>query len=122
MMFRCGGNERLNTVPLPKLPPKEVVPYRMLPDKINPPFGLVPSLGVKLCRVLKPVPLVLTANTVPNPEPPPENVVPCSVPLAKSRAPFGEAPSIEPVKLYRVLKLAPSIPTEKIVPCPEVPP
>ena len=48
----CGGggltdpNERLNTVPLPVLPPAYAVPYRVLPDKINPASGLAPSLLV----------------------------------------------------------------------------
>ena len=39
-----GGNERLNTVPLAALPPNCAVPYRVLPDKINPADGLVPSV------------------------------------------------------------------------------
>ena len=43
----CGvltdPNERLNTVPDPKLPPATVVPYRVVPNKINP-FGPAPSL------------------------------------------------------------------------------
>ena len=39
-------NERLNTVPLPPLPPSVAVPYRVLPDKINPAYGLAPSLLV----------------------------------------------------------------------------
>ena len=43
MIASCGGltdpNERLNTVPLPELPPNAAVPYRVLPDKINPAFG-----------------------------------------------------------------------------------
>ena len=30
------GNEKLNIVPLPELPPQYVVPYSVLPDKINP--------------------------------------------------------------------------------------
>jgi hypothetical protein len=44
----CGGNgsERLNTVPLPVLPPLSAVPYSVLPDKINPETGLAPSLLV----------------------------------------------------------------------------
>ena len=33
-------------VPLPKVPPREVAPYRVFPDKINPPVGYVPSLLV----------------------------------------------------------------------------
>ena len=32
-----GGNARLNTVPLPPVPPYGAVPYRVLPDKIKPP-------------------------------------------------------------------------------------
>ena len=42
----CGGptgNERLNTVPRSELPPRDVVPYSVLPDKTNPP-GATPSL------------------------------------------------------------------------------
>src|SRR5205814_495006 len=39
------ANERLNTVPLPELPPSTVVPYRVLPDKTKSPYGLAPSLG-----------------------------------------------------------------------------
>ena len=50
-----------NTVPLPELPP-DAVPYRVLPDRISPADGPAPSLKLKLCRVLKPVPLVLRAK------------------------------------------------------------
>jgi hypothetical protein len=39
-------NERLNTVPSPELPPQPAVPYRVVPDKINPAYGLAPSLLV----------------------------------------------------------------------------
>src|ERR1035441_288660 len=39
-------NERLNTVPTPERPPPLAVPYRVLPDKINPVCGLAPSLLV----------------------------------------------------------------------------
>src|SRR6266851_9571115 len=38
MTVSCGaltGNEMLNTVPWPELPPFSVVPYRMLADKIK---------------------------------------------------------------------------------------
>src|ERR1017187_223152 len=56
----------LNTVP-------DVVPYNVLPDKIKLAAGLAPSLLVKLCRVVKPVPLVLMANTVPAPPLPPRS-------------------------------------------------
>jgi hypothetical protein len=64
-------NERLNTVPWPELPPYSVVPYRVLPDKINAAHVVHPSLKVTLCRIVKPVPSVLTANTVPCAELPP---------------------------------------------------
>src|SRR5258708_21677769 len=80
-----GGNERLNTVPLPELPPCTVVPYSVLPDKSNPARGAAPSLliygkeagvAVKLYRLVKPVPSVLRANTVPLPPLPPACAVP----------------------------------------------
>src|SRR5580658_11369614 len=46
VMASCGGpaNEILNTVPPPELPPITAVPYRVLPDKINPSAGNTPSL------------------------------------------------------------------------------
>ena len=75
------------TVPLPELPPAVVVPYRVLPDKINSAAGLAPSLFVKrpealyppaakVCSVRKAVPSVLTPKTTPWPEMPPYAVVP----------------------------------------------
>ena len=73
----ADDNVILNTVPLPEFPPEVVVPYRVLPKKINPAFGPAPSLlvpdevGRKLYSVVKLVPSVLTANTVPLPELPP---------------------------------------------------
>src|ERR1039457_1168836 len=39
-------NVRLNTVPLPFVPPADAVPYRVLPDKINRAVGKNPSLLV----------------------------------------------------------------------------
>ena len=82
-----------NTVPLPEvsapLPPPYAVPYRVLPDKINPACGLAPSLKAKLCRVVKLVPLVLTANTVPQPELPPACAVPYRVLPDKINASHG---------------------------------
>ena len=36
---------RAKTVPIPKLPPPSVVPYKMLPDEFNPACGLAPSPG-----------------------------------------------------------------------------
>ena len=83
MIVSLGGDalaapsERLNTVPSPLVPPLNAVPYRVLPDKIKPEAGKYPSElvltsvvvlrsgSLKLCRVVKPVPLVVTANTVP---------------------------------------------------------
>ena len=82
-----GGNKRPNTVPWPELPPPAAVPYRVLPDKINPAYGFAPSLlvaappdgVVKLCKFVKCVPSVLTLNTVPLPEVPPYAAVPYRV-------------------------------------------
>src|ERR1035437_6976542 len=90
-----GSNERLITVPLPELPPISAVPYRVLLDKINPATGNDPSLApVKLYRVVKPVPLVLTANTVPLPELPPSPPVPYKVSPDKINTPNGLPPSL----------------------------
>ena len=93
-----------NTVPPSELPPAPAVPYRVLPDKINPPWGLAPSLlvifmkAVKLCRFVKPVASVLTLNTVPY-ELPPNLVVPYKVLPDKIKLATGLAPSLSPVKL-----------------------
>ena len=47
VMPSCGvGNERLNTVPSPLVPPSCVVPYNVLPDKIKLACGEAPSLFV----------------------------------------------------------------------------
>ena len=40
------ANERLNTVPLPEVPPYAVVPYRVALDKTKPAVGFAPSLLV----------------------------------------------------------------------------
>ena len=48
----------VKTVPFPKLPPANVVPYRVLPDKTKPVSGFPPSVRLKLCRFVKPVPSV----------------------------------------------------------------
>src|SRR5688572_15481185 len=91
------GSVRLNTVPLPgEMPPPIVVPYKVLSDKITPPHGESPSLRLKpakLCRFVKPLPLVLTANTVPPPGPPPL-AVPYRVLPDKNNLPIGKAPSL----------------------------
>src|SRR6266581_975757 len=90
----CGWNERLNTVPLPALPPRYAVPYRVLPDNTNPATGLAPSLRLKLCRVVKPVPSVFRANTVPLPELLPDCAVPYKVLPDKINPPCGLAPPL----------------------------
>ena len=70
-------NETLNTVPASFVPPKNVVPYRVEPDKTKPAAGFAPSLlvfsgsAVKVWRTLNPVPLVLIENIVPLPFVPP---------------------------------------------------
>src|SRR5262249_2776808 len=52
-----------NTVPLPPPPVQLVVPYKVLPDKINPAYGLSPSVPpVKTCRLVKLLPPVSMAN------------------------------------------------------------
>src|ERR1043166_5777232 len=90
-----AGNEMLNTVPLPELPPKAAVPYRTLPDKIKPACGPAPSLPrVKLSRLKKPVPSVLRANTVPLPEAPPISSVPYRVWPARINPARGSPPSL----------------------------
>src|SRR5437867_685649 len=105
-MVSCGVNAMLNTVPLPELPPALEVPYKTLFDKINLAYGAPPSLlvSVKLWRVIKPVPSVLTANTVPALELPPKYVVPYKVLPDKTNPARGKAPSLEPMKLYRFVK------------------
>src|SRR5579859_155483 len=58
VMVSCGGGSvRLNTVPLPQMPPPAVVPYSVLFNKIKPACGDAPSplgpfeVAVKVCRV-----------------------------------------------------------------------
>src|SRR5438477_90472 len=106
-MVSCGRNERLNTVPLPELPPLPAVPYRVLPDKINP-FGLPASYSF-----VKPEPSVLMANTVP--------AVPYRVWPDRTRPADGLTPSL-PVKVCRVVKPVPSALMAKTVPTPELTP
>src|SRR5438552_1916759 len=96
------------------------------------PEELVPT-AVKLCRVVKPVPSVLTLNTVPQDEPPPNLAVPYSILPDKSNPACGPAPSLlvppqqaelvlRAVKLYRFVKPVPSVLTLNTVPLPELPP
>ena len=124
----------LNTVPWPPLPPIYAVAYSVLPDKIKPAAGLAPSLlvslklgkpesvvAVKLYRVVKPVPSVLTLNTVPSPELPPAHAVPYRVLPDKIKS-FGLPPSLPPAKLCRVVKPVPFVLTLNTVPQPVLPP
>ena len=57
VMVNSGGpdKERLNTMPVPLVPPPSAVPYRVLPDKISPASGCAPSMlsPAKLCKVVK---------------------------------------------------------------------
>src|ERR1035437_5027667 len=133
MVSRGTGNERLNTVPLPELPPAHAVPYRVLPDKCNSSTGFAPSLlkepAVKLCRVVKTVPSVLSLNTVPLPEMPPPHAVPYRVLPDKINPPYGVAPSLfsggEPwrtVKLCRGVKPVPLVLSLNTVPLPALTP
>ena len=126
----CGvPNERLNTVPKPKLPPMRAVPYRVLPDKIKLAYGLAPSLlvrrtpehPVKLYRFVKAVPLVLILNTVPLFAPPPKLAVPYKVLSDKINPAYGEVPSMT-VKLCRFVKPVPSVLMANTVPAPKLPP
>ena len=125
-----------NTVPYAELPPYAAVPYRVLPDKINPAYGLAPSLlgekkpevAVKLYRFVKPVPSVLTANTVPLAELPPRDAVPYKVLPDKIKLACGLAPSLLlpvegsiPVKLCNVINPVPSVLTANTMPLPFVP-
>jgi len=79
-----GAKFNANNVPLPLLPPPNVVPYKIVFNKTNPDCGPAPSLLVELepevavnaCRIEKFKPFVLRANNVPLPLKPP----PCAVP------------------------------------------
>src|ERR1017187_5555911 len=124
MLLAC----KANIVPSAELPPNTVVPYRVLPDKINPASGQSPSLPPeKLCRLVKLEPSVFTANTVPASFVPPSLVVPYRVLPDKINPACGLAPSAltlrtRAVKLYRLEKPVPSVWIAKIEPLPLVPP
>ena len=64
------------------------------------------SRAVKLCRVVKPLPSVLTANTVPLPEVPPSIVVPYNLLLTKSSEAVGFEPSLLVKKPERLVAVA----------------
>ena len=76
-------------------------------------------MAVKVCRVVKPVPLVLRANTVPLPDIPSD--VPYRVLPDKSK-PCGTDPSVPFVKLCKVVNPVPLVLTLNTVPYPELPP
>src|ERR1035438_5404863 len=112
-------------MPLPKLPPPHVVPYRVLLNNINPPYGLLPSPAgpAKLCKFVKSVPSVLTANTMPLTKLPPFAVVPNSVPPDLIKPALGLNPSLPmPVKVCRFVKPVPSVLTANTVPPFSLPP
>ena len=119
-MASCGRDSvKLNTVPLPELPPDAAVPYRVFPDKIKSVCGLAPSPPpVKLYRFVKPEPSVLMANSVPLLEVPPAIVVPYSVLPDRVNPACGSEPSLPPVKLYRLVKNKPLVLTTNTVPLP----
>src|SRR5258708_7748565 len=115
MTVRCGGGIRsavklyrlvkpvpsvLRAKTIPLRPPKShdppypyVVPNKVLLDRTKS-FGLAPSLQLKLCRTVNPVPLVLSLNTVPMPELPPPDAVPYSVLPDNTNTSFRIAPSL----------------------------
>lgn len=117
------GSAKLNTVPMPALPPLFAVPYRTFPDRTKSVSGSAPSAPpVKLYKVVKPEPFVLTANRVPLLEVPPADVVPYRALPDKVKPAWGLAPPLPPVKLCRLVKTNPSMLTANTVPLPFVPP
>src|SRR5712671_6344166 len=64
-----------NTVPEPELPPPLAVPYKVSPNKINPPSGLAPSVlvalepeaDVKVCSTVKVCAVAQLAEIKPRP-------------------------------------------------------
>ena len=124
VIVSCGvGNVRLNTMPVPLVPPPSAVPYNVLPDKIKPACGEPPSgLFVKACRVVKSTPLVVTANSVPSNELPPLPAVPNRVLPDEVNPAYGLSPSLPPVKLCKFVKPVPLVVMAKTVPPSLVPP
>lgn len=130
VMLICGvPNERRKIVPLPELPPRRAVPYKVLPDKIKPSYGLAPSPlvikvpedAVNLCRFVKPVPSVLILNSVPLFATPPELAVPYRILPDKNNPARGKVPSMT-VKLCRFVKPVPSVLMANTVPAFKLPP
>ena len=82
---------------------------------------------MKLCKLVKPVPLVLTANTVPLPELPPIIAVPYSVLPTKIKSACGPTPSLlvefeSAVKLCTTVKPVPLVFMANTVPLFALPP
>lgn len=107
MMVSCGvltePNGKLNTVPPPPVPPFRAVPKSVLPDRISPADDRPPPVPpVKLCRVVKPAPLVLSRKTVPLAKLSAENDVPFSVLPDKINSPIGNSPFLL-VALFNLL-------------------
>src|SRR5436190_1900635 len=111
----------LNIVPFTESPPV-VVPYSLLPDRVNPATGPAPRLPVNEYRLVKPVSSVPTPNTVPLPELPPPQAVPYNVFPDKIKSHHGLAPSPAPVNVYKFVKAVPSVLILNTVPLPKLPP
>lgn len=96
---------------------------RLVPSSSTP---ASPSVAVKLCRFVKPVPFVLMANTVPLFAAPPRFAVPYSMSSDKTNPPYGfDPPGFKPpstAKLCRFVKPVPSVLTANTVPIPDAPP
>ena len=90
---------KLNTVPSPRVPPPEAVPYSVSPDNARLASGRAPSLFVpdtvagKVCTVAKFMPSVPILKIVP------PSVVPYSVPPDNTRPAIRKGPIGPPLKL-----------------------
>src|ERR1043166_105311 len=80
-------------------------------------------MAAKLCRLVKPAPLVLTAKIMPLLKVPPLCVVPYNVSPPKTKLSNGKAPSLfMAVKTCKFVKPLPSVLILNIVPLSELPP
>ena len=66
--FQMIVGESSNTVPMLLGPPPNVVPYRMLPEKISPADGLAPSVPLKVANTVGVPPVAGTEYTTPSPK------------------------------------------------------